>query len=140
MAYIREDQASITVTVDNVAYGASWASAEGANLEADDSKTRPGGMGREVSAGGPASRDDLTVETQFTDVVAGWHRRLEGRVGNGRVNVTIAWMTPEREPTGVSHIVTGTLKRAAAPDMNSEESGVGRYQIVVSCDELAVVG
>lgn len=140
MAFIREDQADIRVSVDGVLYGDSWASAEGANLEADDSKTRPGGMGREVSAGGPASRDDLTVETQFTDAVAAFHRRLEGRVGNGRVNVSIAWMTPERTPTGTSLIVTGTLKRAATPDMNSEESGVGRYQVVVSCDELSVSG
>lgn len=137
MAFIREDQADIRVSVDGVLYGDSWASAEGANLEADDSKARPGGMGREVSAGGPASRDDLTVETHFNDVVASWHRRLEGRVGNGRVTVSIAWMTPERTPTGQNTVVQGTLKRAATPDMNSENAGVGRYQIVVSCDELA---
>ena len=72
MTYIREDQASICVSLDgNVLYGASWKSAEGGNLEADNAKTRPGAMGREVDhrragrARRPDGRDpvtDVTVE------------------------------------------------------------------------------
>jgi hypothetical protein len=59
--YIREDQADIRVSVDFgngqlVPVFGSWATYEDGALEADDQKTRPGGMGRQVSIGGPASR------------------------------------------------------------------------------------
>lgn len=134
--YVREDMADISVHVDGVQYGDSWATVEGGNLEADDAKTRPGGMGREVSAGGPASRDDLTVTTQFSDIVAGWHGTLEARVGIGRVKVGINYMGTERSPIGRSQTIQGTLKSVATPDMG-DGSDVGMYTLVVSCDESA---
>lgn len=136
MAYIREDQADIRVWVDNVPYGDSWKEAEGGNLEADDAKARPGGMGREVSAGGPASRDDLTVRIHNSDIVALWHARLENRVGAGRVRVGLAWLGPDRVPTGSGITRQGTLKAVNLPDMG-DGSDVGLYELVVSCDELA---
>jgi hypothetical protein len=134
--FIREDQADIRVWVDNVPYGDSWRTAEGAVLEADGAKTRPGAMGREVSAGGPASRGDLTVTTQFTDVMAAFHPVLESKVGYGRVKVGVSWLRPDRTPTGYGKTVQGTLIRAASPD-HGDGSGVGMYTIVVSCDEQA---
>lgn len=137
MAYIREDQAAITVTVDDKAYGDSWASVEGGNLEADDSKTRPGGMGKEVSVGGPASREDITVETQLSDIVIGWHKELENKIGTGRVKVGITFLAADRTPTGASQTMTGILKSVALPDMASDGNEVGMYQLVVSADEQA---
>jgi hypothetical protein len=136
MAYIREDQADIRVRVNGQPYGDSWRMAEGGNLTADDAKTRPGGMGREVSAGGPASRDDLTVQTQFTDVVAGWHPRLENLVGIGSVEVAINWLNPDRSASGRGRTIKGTLKEATAPD-HGDGADVGMYRIVVSCNEQA---
>jgi hypothetical protein len=135
--YIREDQADIRVTVDGVAYGDSWATAEGGNLEADDSKTRPGGMGYEVSLGGPASRDDLTVGTQLSDISSTWAKRLESRVGVGRVKVAITFLSPERGPIGTSATRQGVLKGVNVPDMDSTSSDAGMLELVVSCDELA---
>jgi hypothetical protein len=137
VAYIREDQAAITVTVDGIAYGESWASVEGGNLEADDSKTRPGGMGKEVSVGGPASREDITVQTQLSDVVLGWHKTLENKIGTGRVKVGVTFLGADRLPTGASQTMTGVLKSVALPDMAADGNEVGMYQLVVSADELA---
>jgi hypothetical protein len=136
LAYIREDMADIRVRVNGVPYGDSWRTAEGGNVTADDSKTRPGGMGREVSVGGPASRDDLTVTTQFTDVVATWHPRLEGLVGNAVAEVSINWLNPDRTPTGRGRTIRGTLKEATTPD-HGDGADVGMYRLVVSCNELA---
>lgn len=133
---IREDQADIRVWIEDVPYGDSWRTAEGGNLEADDSKTRAGGMGDEVSAGGPASRDDLTVTTQFTDVVAGWLPRHESLVGYGRVRVRVNWLGPNKVPTGRGITRQGTLKAVNPPD-HGDGSDVGMYGIVVSCDERA---
>jgi hypothetical protein len=135
--YIREDQADIRVWINGIPYpttGDSWRTAEGANLVADDAKTRPGGMGREVSAGGPASREDLTVTTQFTDVIATLHPVMESLVGTGDVKVGISWMRPDRRSSGQGQTIRGTLKQASAPD-HGDGSDVAMYTIVVSCHE-----
>jgi hypothetical protein len=136
VTYIREDQADIRVSLNGTPFGDSWKEAEGGNLEADSSKARPGGMGREVSAGGPASRDDLTVRTNMTDVVATWHPSFEAAVGEGTVIVTLAWLGQNRSPTGATSTRRGTLKAANLPDMGGG-SEVALYEIVVDCDELA---
>jgi hypothetical protein len=93
-------------------------------------------MGREVSAGGPASRDDLTVRTNMTDIVATWHPTFEAGVGFAPVRVTIAWLNPDRTPTGMTTTRRGTLKGANLPDMGGG-ADIGMYEIVVDCDELA---
>lgn len=133
---IREDQADIRVKVGGKSYGDSWNTAEGGNLEADAQKARAGGMGKEVSVGGPASRGDLTVGINMSDVVAGWHAEIENKVGPGEVQVSLAWLDQERVPTGVVSTRTGTLKAANLPNMGDGHA-VGRYELVVDCDEQA---
>jgi hypothetical protein len=134
--YIREDQADIRVKIAGKTYGDSWKQAAGGNLEADSQKTRPGGMGKEVSVGGPASRGDLTVEIQMSDIVATWHPEIESKIGNDDVHVSLAWLGPDRVPTGVVSRRTGTLKAANLPDMGGGNA-VAMYQVVVDCDEQA---
>lgn len=137
MSYIREDQADIRVTLDGVAYGDSWKSAEGGNLEADNAKTRPGGMGRQVDLGGPAERDDLTVAIQLTDANTAWISAFENRVGVGAVKVGITWLGPERTPVGKTHTRVGTLKGVNTPDLDSESSDASLLEIVVGMHEQA---
>lgn len=137
MPYIRDDQAQITVSLNGVPFGNSWATTSGGDLEATDSKTRPGGMGREVSAGGPATRTDLTVTTQFTDIVSTWHPTFEAAIGNGRIRVGVAYLGPDRLPTGRGFTRAGTLKHASVPPSDTHGNAVGMYTVIVSCDELA---
>lgn len=129
--------ADIRVWIDNVPYFDAWASVSGGNLEAEESKTRPGGMGREVSAGGPASRGDMTLQIQMSEVIAAAHPRIESLVGPGRVRVGINWLGTNRVPLGTGTTRQGTLKAATLPDMESRGAAVGMYEIVVSCDEQA---
>jgi len=143
MPYIREDMAHITVTVMNeagawVQYGDSWYSVEGGNLESDDSKTRPGGMGDEVSIGGPSSRDDITCTIQLTDVVIGWHKALERAVKfDAPAQVQYQFKDRLRNSYPVTHTVTGTLKSAFMPDMDTGGNEAAMYSVILSCDEVA---
>jgi hypothetical protein len=123
MPYIREDMADIRVTVDGVPYGDSWYSVEGGNLEADDSKVRPGGMGDEVSLGGPASRDDVPLETKVIE--------------DAPTKVAYTFLNRLKQPIGISHTVTGTLKGVTIPDMDTGSSDAAMYELVISCDERA---
>jgi hypothetical protein len=111
---------------------------EGGNLEADDSKVRPGGMGDEVSLGGPASRDDVTVAIPMTDVVSTWHRTLETKViEDAPTKVAYTFLNRLKQPIGISHTVTGTLKGVTIPDMDTGSSDAAMYELVISCDERA---
>lgn len=136
MPYIRNDQADISVSLDGVIKGDSWFSVAGGSLVAPGSKTRPGGMGAEVSVGSQASRGDVTVEVQMSDVVLAWHKGFEARVGPGRIKVGYRFLGPEKTPYGITHTVVGTLKECALPDMGGD-STVAMYKIVVECDEKA---
>lgn len=138
MPYIREDMADIRLVVDGRPYGDSWSTAEGGALESDTTKTRPGGMGDEVDIGGPSSRGDVTVSIQFTDVVAGWHKRLEAAVrDDAPASVGWTFLARGRIPTGPTHTVTGTIKSAALPDFDSQGNAAGMYTVVVACNEVA---
>jgi hypothetical protein len=126
--FIREDMATINVALNGVPFGATWKEVEGGNLEADV------GMGREVSAGGPASRTDLTVRTNMTDVVASWLPSFENEVGVGDVAVTINWLDRRRGLIGVSTTRKGILQAANVPNTGTG-SDVGMFEIVVDCNE-----
>ena len=89
--YIEEWQADITVHVDGKRVFDKWATASGGVLTATDEKTRPGGMGDEVSCGGPATRSELTCTVQMTDLVAAKHKRNESYM-NLPCSVTINWL------------------------------------------------
>jgi hypothetical protein len=133
--FIREDMATINVKLNGVPYGDTWKEAEGGNLEADVAKARPGGMGRESSAGGPASRQDLTVRVNLTDVTAPWLDLFEPEVGVGDIEVTFNWLNRRRVPLGISTTRRGILQAANLPNITAGPD-VGLLEIVVDCHEV----
>lgn len=139
MAYIRDDEADIRLSVDGIAYGDgnSWATYAGAALSAAGAKTRPGGMGKQVALGGPAMRSDCTLTIQHSDSMVGQHPLLESRVGKGSCLVTVTLLDGEGNARpGAQHRLTGKLKGAEMPGQNFDSPNVGMYTVVVDCDEL----
>jgi hypothetical protein len=137
--FIRSDQADIYVTINGVQYGGSWATYAGGVLSAADAKTRSGGMGSEVSLGGPASRSDATVTIQLDATVCGWHPTIESYTGRGDVaaKVTIQYLNPDKSVmTGAQFSRVGTVKEAALPDSTYENGDAVFYTLVLSLDEL----
>ena len=140
MAYIRQDEADIWLTVDGVSYGNgdSWFSYTGATLTAAGAKTRPGGMGKEVELGGPATRADATITTQNSDIMAGQHGTLESLVGKGNAVIKIQYLDEYGVAlSGAAFTVRGKLKEADLPDANANTPDAGMYTVVVGCHELA---
>jgi len=138
--YLREDQADIRVQVDGVNYGDgnSWVTYAGAGLSAAGVKTRPGGMGREIELGGPATRADCTITTQNSDIMAGQHPTLEAKIGRGTGRVSVQYLDDYGAAIpGARFTIQGKLKEATLPGQNGENSAVGMYTIIVACDELA---
>ena len=138
--YIRADMADINVKVDGEtvprAGNQMWATFEGGALEADDQKTRPGGMARQVAIGGPTSRADVTVTTQFTDLVAVQAQALENRAGRAKLEVTVNYMDMD----GVRRhgfTRTGILKSVQIPDVDVNSGEVSFITLVGSMHEEA---
>lgn len=137
MTYIRDDQADIRVNVNGVPYGDSWKEADGGTKEVGtDIKVRPGAMGSEVSVGGLATRTDLTVRTNMTDLVAGWIAGLEAVVGSARVTVTMTWLNPDGSAMPYKTVRRGTLKTVMVPNMGAN-SNVAMFELIIACDEDA---
>jgi hypothetical protein len=125
--YFREDMAQISLSVADESgtyrpFGASdWFSCEGGNLENDDSHTRPGGMGFEVSLG---------------DVVVTWHKTLELRVQQDAPSqVTVKYLNRLKQAQAPTFTFAGTLKSAFLPDMDTGSGDAAMYSVVLSSDE-----
>lgn len=134
--YIRADMADIRVTLDGVPQGSAWATYEGGELEADDQKTRPGGMARQVAIGGPTARGDVTVTTQFTDSIASIAKRFENRSGRGRLAVRVTYLDPNGSPTSYTFVRTGIVKSVQIPEVDVNTGDVAFLSVVGSMDEL----
>lgn len=138
MTYIEEWQADMRLSVNGKPYGNSWATYSGGKLQANDTKTRPGGMGKEVSVGGPASRDDITMTIQLTDMDVAWAKQLENTVGSGNAKAAIHYLMPDRTLVdGGDFTRTGKVKSVEIPHGDHQSGNVGMLTVVISCDERA---
>jgi hypothetical protein len=138
--YLRQEQADIRFSCDGVAYGDgnSWFSLTGGDLTAAGAKTRPGGMGKEVELGGFATRSDVTIETQNSDVIVGQYAALEAKIGKGHCRVSVQYLDDYGNAiSGASWTIKGMLKSAHHPEVHTENAAVGMFVCVVGCDELS---
>ena len=138
--YIRADMADISVKLDGVAIGPNpgWATYEGGEREADDQKTRPGGMADQVAIGGPTSRNDVTVTTQFTDAVAAIAKQIEKRSGRGTFEVSVTYLNMNGDPVAAhSFIRTGIVKSVSIPNIDVNTGDVAFLTVVGSMNEIA---
>jgi hypothetical protein len=145
--YIREDQASMRVSViDPVSKAVvkvpgnaiDWATYAGGGIESTPVKVRPGGMGKQVSIGGPATRADVTMTIQMRDDMAAIHNYLESITGVARVSCFVNWLDINGTPIpGALFTRVGTLKSVALPEGNADGTAVGFYTLVIDCDEVA---
>lgn len=136
--YIRADMADIRVFIDDQPLGDQWATYEGGALEADDQKTRPGGMARQVAIGGPTSRGDITVTTQWTDLIAPLAKAVENRAGRGRITVSVTYMEPNGSAVQAHGFTRkGILKSVQIPNVDVNAGDVAFLTVVGSMDELS---
>jgi hypothetical protein len=94
-------------------------------------------MGYEIELGGPATRSDVTITTQNSDIMTGQHPTLESKVGRGRARIAVQWLDINRKKRDRRFTLVGRVKEASLPDANGLQPNVGMYTLVVSCDEKA---
>lgn len=122
------DAAGKTVKIDE-----SFDKVSGGAVDSEETKYKPGGMQPQISLGGSINVDNVTVSRLYRldrdlDVVAD----LKSRVGKGTVTVTKQQLNVDGEDVGTPIVWTGKLKRISFPDMDSESSAAGLFEIEVS--------
>lgn len=144
--YLRQDQATISVPKLPVAlpFVTSWASLEGGDLEAEDTKTRPGGMLPQVSLGGPTTRTDATVARPYTKELHPYLTPLETFAGFGAMHITYTILGPDTSSGKISTLgptvtLTGILKSVTRPNWDSNATATAMFSLVMSCNVAASI-
>ena len=134
MAYGRQDEFLVTVTVDGEKLG-TWSKCTGGATSAQDTKFRPGGTEGEVGLGGPRSVENVTVERGYDP--ARDHsliKRLRSKVGYARAVAVKQPLDKAGVPYGDPDVFSGTLLKASDPDYDSTSASAAMAVLEISCD------
>jgi hypothetical protein len=129
----RQNQAAVTLTVDGVDLGV-WDKLSGGEIDSDETKYKPGGMGPHVSLGGAVEVGDLTVSRLYvlgrdTEKIH-W---LISRVGKGDCVCARSSLDADGNAWGTPGLVyTGKLKTLTPPELDSESSDAALIELVIS--------
>ena len=130
----RQDEFLCTVTVEGEKLGV-WDKHDGGASTAQDAKYRPGGLGSEVSRGGPKSVDNVTVGREYDpsrDHVLS--RRLGDMAGWARGTIALQPLDRNKVPFGDPFVRNGTLIKVTPPNYDSNASGIAMFELEFSCD------
>lgn len=131
---MRQDQWSNTVTIDGAPVGV-WDTFSGGDVEAEETKYRPGGMQPQVSLGGMTSVNNVTLARLLTR--EDWetmHTLMSARVGKAAVTVARQPLDADGNPFGRPLIYTGVLNGVNPGDTDSNSSDAQTWTIVVSTE------
>lgn len=132
----REDQYNVTVSVtlrnETRDFG-TFDTCEGGEVDSEETKYWPGGLGQQISLGGRRSVGNVTVGRLY-DLARdhpnmGW---LAGGVGKADVTVTKTSIDPDGNAFGRPLVYRGKMKQLTPPDHDSESSDAAVYEIEVS--------
>jgi len=135
-ASVRQNEITVSVTyrgeTRRLGVFDAW---DGANVTADNTKHRRGGMGPQVAIGGPVTIDDLTIRRDYDlarDNPNGhW---LANAVGRARVIATKQYLDSDGLAFGVPTVIRGVLIGYNEPPADSDGSDVAMFEIVINPD------
>lgn len=134
----RQDQSSVSLTVDGQSMPFIHSKREGGNTTSDDNKSFPGGMRPQVAHGGPAVVENVTLAGQFTperDHEA--LRWLRSRVGKGKAVVTEQQLDVDGNAFGRPDTWTGVLMSVSTGDYDASSGEPRELEIEISTDGAA---
>lgn len=128
---MRQDQWSNTVTIDGKPMGV-WDTLSGGESDSDSTTYRPGGMGPQVSLGGPRTIGALTLGRLISRPDWEFMHNLMNRTGQARAVVSRQPLDEDGNPWGRPLTYTGTVKTCTPGDTDSNSSDAQVWEIVVT--------
>lgn len=131
---MRTDTWQVTATIAGHDYG-SWLARTGGAGDSDETKMRLGGMGQQVSLGGPQTMDNLTLRQIYdADGIGNDLVWLMGQRGRARVVCTSQPLDQDGNSHGKPFAYTGTLKAVTPPEYDAQGNDPAYIEIEVSTD------
>jgi hypothetical protein len=133
---MRVDNWGITVTIDGFGNIGVFDKMTGGDIDSEETKYKPGGMGASISLGGSQTPGNCIV-SRFYDYSRdnALCKHLLGVVGKVQMSITKSPMDPDGnyyQDAGASLVYTGTLKRVTPPEPDSEGTGAAMLEIEMS--------
>lgn len=132
----RVDQHLTTVTIDDRPLGV-FDTIGGREVDSEETKYRPGGMGPQRSLGGQPTLGNVTLGRLYELArdydLARW---AQTRAGRGRVTVSEQPLDTDGNPYGRPSVYRGVLKTVTIPDKDSDSNDAAIWTIVVSTEGL----
>ena len=128
----RQDQYAVTMTVDGQDFGI-WDKLTGGEIDSEETKYKPGGMGASVSLGGSTEVGNLTISRLY--LLARDHERIHwliGRAGKGDVVINRQPLDVDGNAYGRPLVYTGVLKTVTPPEVDSESSDAALLECEVT--------
>ena len=132
MATGRSDQYLLTLSVDGTQCG-TFDDADGGSVDSAELKYRPGGMGDEVSLGGPQTVSNVTLTRGFDRTRdKALLAFLISRCGKGNATVVKQPLAADKNAIGDPIVYTGKLKAYKPAKVQASANTVDTYDFEIS--------
>jgi hypothetical protein len=131
---MRQDQWANTVTIDGTPMGV-WDTLTGGDVEAEETKYKPGGMAPAMSLGGSVNVNNITLGRLLDR--SDWdfmHNLMASRTGKAEVLVARQPLDADGNPFGRPLSYRGVLLHVEPGDTDSNSSDAQVWQITVSTE------
>lgn len=128
--YAAEYQFRVTLVVDGVACGV-WNKLDGGDKDSTETKISPGGMEEDVSIGGKATYDNVSLEKPYALDDRELADFLDDRVGKGVAEMVQQPLDADGNAYGRPFTKRGTLKKFSTP--KHEAAGEAGAMLSVEC-------
>lgn len=129
----RSKQRIVTLTVKHPTLGTvktfTARTKSGGGIAGNAEKAFLGGMTPQVSIGGDAERDDITLSINYSDTVRADYKWLDALAGTG-----VATITEQVNGVGGTDVYTGIIDQVNPPDYDASSNDLQELEVVISAN------
>lgn len=105
---------------------------DGGQIEAEETKYRPGSMEPQQSLGGPVSVENVTVRKLFDPQMRSLFHTLAAMCGKTSMTITSQPLDADGNPEGRSQVYRGILTRVTPPTSDANSTDAAEMELEMS--------
>jgi hypothetical protein len=126
---MRADQFNVTAVIDGKNLG-TFDKLSGGEVDSEETRYRPGGLGKPISLGGAITVNNVTISRLFDlareQAIIHW---LISRAGKGKMTINKQPLDVDGNVYGRPLVYTGKLKQVTPPEHDSESSDAALLEL-----------